>query len=365
MRVGLVLGTSTGGVGQHVRSLVQRLPAYGIEVSVHGPAAADALFGFSALGARFAPVEISAAPRPVADLRAIRTLRAQLGSHDIVHAHGLRAAAFAGLALGRRRAGRTPLVATWHNAVLGGGLRRSVLTGLERVAANRADLTLGASEDLVARARSLGASTARLGPVAAPPLAASTRDPVHVRAELGAAADRPLVLAVGRLAPQKGYDVLLRAAATWRNRTPQPLVVVAGDGPLLAELQSAVDREQLPVRFLGRRSDVADLLAAADVAVLTSAWEARALVAQEALRAGVPLVATAVGGVPGLVGDAAVLVPADDPEAVARAVAGLLDDPARRAVLARLGLEQARSWPDEDAVAATLAAVYHELATVD
>ena len=169
------------------------------------------------------------------------------------------------------------------------------------------------------------------------------------------------MVAVGRLAPQKRYDVLLAAARKWQTRTPPPVVAIAGDGPLLETLQATANADHLPVRFLGRRSDVADLLAAADVAVLTSDWEARALVAQEALWAGVPLVATAVGGVPELVDGAAILVPANDPDAVAREVDRLLDDPDRRAALARRGLSQAASWPDEDDVAETLARHYRRL----
>lgn len=360
MRLALVIGTSTGGVGQHVRSLVERLPAYGIDLDVHGPGDTDALFGFSARGAGFYPLDIAASARPLSDTRAVRELRRQVLDHDIVHAHGLRASAFTGLALGRRTDGRTPFVSTWHNAVLGSGLKRRLLTRLERIAATRADVTLGASADLVERARQMGSPDARLGAVAAPPLPAATRDPAAVRAEIGAG-DRPLVLAVGRLAPQKRYDVLLEAVGHWRSRTPTPFVAVAGDGPLLGDLRATVTSEGLPVVFLGRRSDVPDLLAAADVAVLTSAWEARALVAQEALRTGVPLVATAVGGVPELVADAAVLVPPDDAAAVAREVSRLLDDPGRRAELARRGLRRAAEWPDEDAVAASLARVYREL----
>jgi glycosyltransferase involved in cell wall biosynthesis len=361
MKVALVLGASTGGIGQHIRSLVERLPRYGIEVDVHGPTDIDAMFGFSAQGVGFYPVDIGVSPRPLADVRTVRTLRRQLVGYDVVHAHGLRAAAFTGLALGRRAPGRTPFVTTWHNAMLGSGWRRRALTWLERIAAGRADLTLGASADLVERATTMGASKARLGPVAAPPLLAARRDRAAVREEL-AGGERPLIMAIGRLAPQKRYDVLLEAARQWRARTPVPVVAIAGDGPLLGTLQARAVSEALPVVFLGRRSDVPDLLGAADVAVLTSDWEARALVAQEALRAGVPLVATAVGGIPRLVGNAAVLVPPNDPSAVAREVSALLDDPNRRAALIRRGYEQAASWPDEDQVAQDLASLYRSLA---
>ncbi|MYW05136.1 glycosyltransferase, partial [Streptomyces sp. SID3343] len=92
--------------------------------------------------------------------------------------------------------------------------------------------------------------------------------------------------------------------------------------------------------------------------------EARALVAQEALRTGVPLVATAVGGVPELVGDAAILVPYDDADALSAAIAGVLADPARRAELAEAGPVQAATWPDERETIAQILSIYEELGPV-
>lgn len=376
-RLLLVLSTSTGGMGAHVRSVAGALAEQGWAVTVAGPAAAEELFGFTSTGATFIPVDIATGPRPARDVAAVRALRAAARRADIVHAHGLRAGALAGLALGRRLPGRTPLVVTWHNAVLTPSdapaagsapparrartaARQRALTALERLAARRADVTLGASADLVARARALGAVDARLAPAAAPPLPPPSRDRPVVRAELGAA-DRPLVLAAGRLAPQKAYGVLLDAARDWAHRDPPALVVIAGDGPEEQALRRRIAAERLPVRLLGRRNDMPDLLAVADVVVLTSDWEARALVAQEALRAGVPLVATAVGGIPDLVGEAALLVPPRDAAAVAHAVVRLLDDPKLRAVLAKRGRRQAGTWPTPDDTVAQLRAVYREL----
>ena len=92
-------------------------------------------------------------------------------------------------------------------------------------------------------------------------------------------------------------------------------MVIAGSGPAYLPLAARISAARAPVTLLGHRTDVADLLAGADLAVVTSDWEARQLFAQEALRAGVPLVATAVGGLPELVGDAAVLVPPGDVDA--------------------------------------------------
>jgi len=362
-RVLLVLATSEGGIGRHVRSVAIGLAARGVPVTVAGPESTDRTFGFRAAGLPFHPVEIATTPRPAADLAAARRLRRIARVADVVHAHGLRAGFVAGLAVRAPvgSGGPLPLVVTWHNAILATGAKRRLLAGLERAVARLATLTLGASSDLVERARRLGAREARLGPVAAPPLPPAERDRAAVRAELGAN-DRPVVLAVGRLAPQKSYSLLLAAARRWRDRSPRPLVVIAGEGPERPDLQAEIDAGGLPVRLLGHRADVADLLDAADVVVLTSRWEARALIAQEALRAGRPLVATAVGGVPDLAGDAAVLVPYGDPGALASAVSGVLDDPAEAARLATDGPVQAATWPTEADTLDQLLATYRELA---
>jgi glycosyltransferase involved in cell wall biosynthesis len=137
--------------------------------------------------------------------------------------------------------------------------------------------------------------------------------------------------------------------------------VIAGDGPERDRLADLIAALRAPVRLLGRRDDVADLLRAADVAVISSVSEARALAAQEALLAGTPLVATAVGGIPGLVGEAAVLVPPGDASRLGRALRSVLEDPALAERLREAGRARAASWPDEAAVVAAVEAVYRQL----
>jgi len=173
-----------------------------------------------------------------------------------------------------------------------------------------------------------------------------------------------LLIAVGALDRHRGYDVLLDASRAWRGIDPMPLVVIAGEGPLRTVLQRRIEDERLPVRLVGRREDVAELLAAADVALLPSSWESRSLLAQEALHARVPLVATDVGGIRELVGDAAELVPYGDAEALATAVVRLLEDPARRELLKDNGTRQAATWPTEDETVAQVLSVYDELTQV-
>nr|WP_204332695.1 glycosyltransferase family 4 protein [Geodermatophilus sabuli] len=364
-RVAEVLATSTGGVGTHVRALLPALLAAGAQARVCGPAATETLFGFTATGAGFAAVEISAGLAPLADARAVAALRRATAGTDLVHAHGLRAGLVAAAArrLGAQRT--RPLVLTLHNALPpGGGARRRLLALAERATVRGADIVLAASADLAENAWRQGARDVRVAPVSAPPLPAPVASPAEVRAGLGMADGRPLVVAVGRLHPQKGYDVLLDAAARWATDprlTVPPLVAVAGDGPLQAELAGRISAEHLPVALLGRRTDVADLLAAADLAVLPSVWEARSLTAQEALRSGTPLVATRTGGLPELLGDGAELVPVGDAAALAEAVTALLTDPPRARRLAEAGSARAATWPDEAGTARQLVAVYREL----
>ena len=125
--------------------------------------------------------------------------------------------------------------------------------------------------------------------------------------------------------------MLLDALALLRDRPARPIVaVVAGDGPLEAQLRRRVADEQLPARLLGVRGDVPDLLAAADVVVVPSSWEGQPLIVQEALRAGCAIVATDVGGTREVTGDAARLVPPGDASALAVAVAAVARRSRRR-----------------------------------
>ncbi|HET9170136.1 MAG TPA: glycosyltransferase family 4 protein [Actinospica sp.] len=329
MRVVLVLGPSTGGIGTHVRALAEHCVARGDQVVVVGPPSTEARFHFTATGARFVPPT---------------RLRRALKRADVVHSHGFKAAALVGVALTFRRAPRH--VVTLHNEP----------PALGRPVVRRPDVVLGASADLVDRARRLGARTVALCPVPAPPLDPPTRPRTEIRRALAVGEEESLLLTVGRLAPQKALPVLLDAAAGLADLPVR--LAIAGEGPERAALTARIESGNLPVTLLGHRADVADLLLAADVFVLCSHWEARALVVQEALRAGVPVVTTAVGGLPDLVGDAAILVPPDDPGALARELRRVLTNPALRDELRAAGPARAATWPTSDEALAVARAWY-------
>jgi glycosyltransferase involved in cell wall biosynthesis len=365
--VAFVLGTAVGGTAKHVSVLASGCRDAGLAVSAFGPSGTAGLFG---RGITFGRVDIADRPRPVRDVFAIGRLRSGLRARrpDVVHAHGVRAGALAVVAVAgwpgrRRRPGQPAIVITVHNAPPEGTAARFVHRQLERVCARRADVVLCASGDLRARMSGLGASDARQFDVPAAPVRQPTGAQLaRARADVGANG-RPVVLAVGRLAPQKALDVLVDAAARWRHREPAPLTVIAGDGPLKAALADQAGTAGTEVLLLGARDDVPALLAVADVVVLPSRWEARALVLQEAMQLGRPIVATRVGGTPELTGpDGAVLVPPGDPDALAAAVVAVLDDQLLAARLGGAARTRSAAFPAEkDAVQAALT-IYAQLA---
>ena len=398
-RVTLVLGTVAGGTGMHVKMLATGLAAREVGVSVAGPSSADTRFSFSAVpSVAFSAVEIGERPR-ARDVASILRLRRLLlragirrpggacsgehgsasrggsspgdspgegaspGGGHVVHAHGLRAGALTVLALMLVRKSRPGVVVTVHNAPPGRGVAGVVYRALEPVVARGADLVLCVSPDLERRMRAAGARRVERAVIAAPGVA---QEPAVPPVGGGSAADapapvaagRPVVLAVGRLTAQKGFGVLLEAALAWRDLDPMPLVVIVGEGPLAGKLRARAAVLGVAAVFLGHCDDITAMLRTAAVFVLPSQWEGQPLVLQEALRAGAPVVATRVGGVPGLTGeDAAVLVPRGDARALAAAVRSVLADAPLAARLRTAAAVRAAALPTgADAVTAALSA---------
>lgn len=342
-------------MGRHVREVAAAL-AERNDVVLAAPAAV--LEGVD-LPVRTVVVEITDRPRP-GDQAVARHLRLIAAGADVVHAHGLRAGALAALAIGSlgARERRPALVVTLHNLPVGGPRVQAFSTVLERIVAGRADAVLGVSNDLVERARARGALDTERALVPAPPRRAAGKTREETRDVLGLRSGEALLVTVARLAPQKGLGLLCDAAGLLGADGGSAVVwVVAGDGPLEEELATRIADEDLPVRLLGRRDDVPDLLAAADVAVSTSEWEGQPLAVQEALAAGAAVVATDVGGTREVTGDAAVLVPFDA-QALATAIRGLLDDPAERDRLGAAARKRAATLPKPAAVLDQLEAVY-------
>lgn len=153
-----------------------------------------------------------------------------------------------------------------------------------------------------------------------------------LRIELAGDPQRALLIAVSRLEPQKGLHDLLRAFSILRRGHPEARLVIAGKGSLHNALQSDIQELGLTgkARLLGSRSDVPQLLAAADVYVSASHWEGLPVAVLEAMAAGLPVAATAVGDVPRVVVDGmGLLVPPHHPEQLAQALVQLLSNSAQ------------------------------------
>jgi glycosyltransferase involved in cell wall biosynthesis len=147
--------------------------------------------------------------------------------------------------------------------------------------------------------------------------------------------DSILFTCVARLEPQKNPFLLLRAFAALNDARAH--LVLLGSGSLMAPLKAHVHTHGLEgrVHVLGKRDNVRECLAASDVFVLSSNWEGNPLAVMEAMAAGLPVISTAVGGVPDLVqsGEQGILVPPEDFPAFTQAMRLLIDDPAKRTAM--------------------------------
>ena len=185
--------------------------------------------------------------------------------------------------------------------------------------------------------------------------------PPGLRAQLGGSETRPLVLTPARLNAQKGHDTLLEAIA----ELPEALFLLAGDGPERERLEARAAELGVTerVRFLGRREDVPQLLAACDVFALPSLYEGSSLAVLEAMAAGIAIVSSAIGGTEELIEDGrgGLLVPPGDAAALAAALRRLLADPELREELAARARERVDAGLRRDQNAERVEAVYRDL----
>lgn len=281
------------------------------------------------------------------DPRAIWCLRDVLHREqpDIIHCHLFYANLYAALA--NRMGGRRPLIYTEHSIW---NRRRGValMRPFDRWLARQFDRVVAVAE--IAKERFVGWTGYDPGRVTVIPNGIAVEDFPPVvdvpaqRAAWGLSPDDFAFITVGRLAPPKGLPHLLRAARRLADAGRRFRLLIVGDGPLRAELEELAGALELTpwVSFLGARSDAPVLMTASDAFVLASEWEALPMALLEAMACGKPAVVTRVGAIPEVVRHAeeGLLVPPADPNALAHAMALLMDMPAdeRR----RLGLQARR-----------------------
>lgn len=276
---------------------------------------------------------------PIALHRAWR-LRRFILAHRVrlVHAHGSRGALYAGLALGRTG---VPLI--WHVRVVDRDpwldplllrLATAVVTNSEATAARF---------DKHARARNKvrviynGVDTEEYAP--------GKLRPGGGRRTFGIPDGRLVVAYAGRLEHGKGPDLFIEAAAQVHREWPQAYFLLAGAGPMRDALRARVEEEALPVVFVGQQADLKSVLGVADVLVVPSRQEGFGRVLIEAMAAEVPIVAAQVGGIPEVCqhGRTGLLVPPENPMALAAAVLETLRDTATAGRRARAAAELIRS----------------------
>jgi len=271
-------------------------------------------------------------------IRAVRLLRP-----DIVHTHTAKAGVLARVAVALARGPRPVVVHTYHGHVLEGyfgPVRNGVYRACERGLAKVSDALVGVSAATVDDLVRLGIaprSKFRVIPIGLdlePFLRLDPGTGAGFRREAGARPDDVLLTFVGRLAPIKRGDVLLRAFARAIALGARVRLAVVGDGERRAGLERlAVDLGvRRRVAFVGYRADMPSVAAASDIALLTSDNEGTPVSLIEAGAAGTPAVATAVGGVPDVVTEeTGLLLPRGDFRGLGRAIADLAAEPARRA----------------------------------
>jgi teichuronic acid biosynthesis glycosyltransferase TuaC len=289
---------------------------------------------------------------------------------DVIHAHMLVPDGWAAARMGRSLG--VPVVATAHRADVldvparGPASRAQVadaVASIDQVCAVSAAIA-GAAEGLARPRR----------PVAVVPNGADTtvfapRERAAARARLGLPAEGPVVTYVGKLVPRKGVDALVEAMGILGRRPGgAPLLVAGGIGPMREGLErraaelGVADR----IRFVGKipHDEVGWWMAAGDVFVLPSLSEGLPTVVCEAMNCGRPVVATAVDGTPEIVrdGETGLLVPPRDPEALAAALARVLEEPGLAARMGAQALRIGRETYTWDANAARMERLYEGVA---
>lgn len=291
-------------------------------------------------------------PKPLSDLRALFRLRRFIlnGDYDIVHTHTSKAGIIGRLAA--RLAGRPVTVHSTHGHVFYGyfgKLKTSLFVFLEKHIATITDRVFCLTEMEIEDHLTLNIGTRGLfscvySGVPLEQYATPANPREQTREKLGLPPAALVIGAVARIDPVKGIRHIVEAFKLLHAENPNAHLLLAGDGEDRPELEKLSREYGISDRlhFLGHRTDIADLLHAMDIFALPSLNEGYGKAIVEAFCAGLPVVATRVGGIPALIkdGETGILVPPADPAALANAISRLLNDPALRQQLSAASLRR-------------------------
>ncbi len=361
-RVLLVYQPTDGGVARHVSDLASGLAEHGYEAVLCGPTAPA---GFR--GAQLhVPLDLRRAIAPRADLGALAELTriVQRVRPDVVHAHSSKAGAIA--RLGRPFHPRVPVIYTPHGYAFAGHFARE----LERTAYRQIEHTLARLTTRVACVCEAEARLARtIGPAERIRVVYNGVDPAGdgpVNTRLAELSIRgPVICAMTMLRPGKGLETLIDAMPRVLVRHPRAQVAIVGDGPDLDALRSRARMRGVAgaINFLGSSTDPLSVMRGAEVFVHPSWAESFPYVILEVMSAGVPIVASDVGGIgEALVdGESGLLVAPGEQEALARALNTLLADPLRGKRIADAAKRRLELYFTRSAMIERLVQVYDEV----
>lgn len=300
------------------------------------------------------------------DLAAVAKIGAALKSAQtqIVHTHMIHGDLYGALAA--RRAGLA-VVQSRHND---DRFRRLWLVKLlTRALAAQTRRVIAISDSLAAFVRDVegvpASKIVRIHYGLDPASMTSRARPGGLRNELNIGGGVPLIGAVGRLAEQKGLRYLIEAFGRVRDSVKNARLVIAGDGPLRADLEARSASFGGAVHFLGWRDDAPTVMADLDVLCVPSLWEGFGLVSLEAMALGKPVIASRVSALPEIVadGETGLLVPPAEPVALADAISALLGDPARMRAMGARGRERLERKFTVEQMARQHAEVYRQAAS--
>ena len=372
MRVLMVVRPASAGIRAHVLALAHGLLGRGHEVELAAPKNADVTRLARDCGLVVHAIPLAAPLNPVQDPQAIRVLSHLIsnGDFDIVHAHGPKAGFVGRLAVRMGGRGVRPFVLTAHNHMLTRSETaatarwryRTVEHSLERYVTRYIAVSESIARELT-EACALPAEkvvVVRDGVDMIPFLA--EQDFADSRASLGLPVDAPVVGLAGRFSAHKGLRDLVAAVPEIVRRVPGVRVVIGGSGPLESKLRDQVAALGVDesVAWPGHVLDMPRFLSALDVFVSPATTESFGIALIEAAAAGVPSVATRVGGVFDIIidGETGLLVAPHDPKALAGAVAGLLGDRRTATKLAEHARRRAIMEFSPDAMVEGTLAVY-------
>ena len=347
-----------GGAERHVADLALAMRRRGYEVEVACSVAGELSGELAGEGLPVRPMLGRRVKRRVSPGYAWKLGKlVREGRFDLVHAHIFASAAASALAtLGTG----VPLVVTEHTE---GAWQGRWARLVSRTIYRRARRVIAVSGPI--RARLIERDGVPCGkisviPNAVIPAPGGPGDPAA--ALQGVPRDRPLVGTVARLQPEKGITAFLKAAANVVSEVPDALFLVVGDGPLRGGLSALARTLGLSdhVRFLGHRADAREIVGMLEVLVVPSLTEGAPLIVLEAMASGVPVVASAVGGIPDQVrhGEEGLLVRPGDPDALAEALLELLRDPVRARRLGDAGLRRTEREFGHETMVRRVEAVY-------